>query len=350
MDQNEYAEKHIKNHHLTYGERVVIEVRFNRDHWSANRIAKEIGCCANTIRNELNRGVKYVHYGSIKRYDAKLGQQKYEKNRTNCHRHFKLFQVKAFIKYFKDKFINHKWSLDACVGFAKKNNLFKENELICTKTLYNYIDLGFLRIKNIDLNSKLKRKTKTKKVRENKRVLGRSIEERPNDIKLREEFGHWELDLVIGSKKDHDKVLMVLIERKTRRYFIYMLNDKKPETIMQQFKDIKEEYGDMFDIIFKTITTDNGVEFTNLSDLENEVSTLIYYAHPYSSFEKGSVERHNRILRNFIPKGKRIDELTLDEISDFELIINDLPRKILNYNTPDQLFDNEMDIIYQIAS
>ena len=60
MDHNEYAEKHIKNHHLTYGERVVIEVRFNRDHWSANKIAKEIGCCANTIRNELNRGAGYI--------------------------------------------------------------------------------------------------------------------------------------------------------------------------------------------------------------------------------------------------------------------------------------------------
>ena len=97
---------------------MVIEVHFNRDHWSANKIAKEIGCSANTIRNELNRGAKYVHYGSIKRYNAKLGQQKYEENRSNCHRSLKLVDVMMFINYFVDKFINERWSPDACIGYV----------------------------------------------------------------------------------------------------------------------------------------------------------------------------------------------------------------------------------------
>lgn len=157
-------------------------------------------------------------------------------------------------------------------------------------------------------------------------------------------------DLVVGSNKDQDKVLMTLIERKTRMYFIYLLPDKRPETIMNVFNDIKREYGELFDAVFKTITTDNGIEFTNLSDLENEFKTLIYYAHPYSSFEKGSVERHNGILRNFIPKGKRIEDYSLEDISNIELIINGIPRKLLNYSTPEELFDAEVDKIYQIAS
>lgn len=60
MDHDEYAQNHKKNQHLTYGERVVIEVRYNRCHWTANRIANEIGCSANTVRNELNRGMGYI--------------------------------------------------------------------------------------------------------------------------------------------------------------------------------------------------------------------------------------------------------------------------------------------------
>lgn len=349
MDHNEYAEKHIKNHHLTYGERVVIEVRFNRDHWSANKIAKEIGCCANTIRNELNRGAKYVHYRSIKRYDAKLGQQKYEEYRLNCHRPLKLVDVMKFINYFVDKFINDKWSPDACIGYVKKHKLFNNDELVCTKTLYNYIDHCYLMIRNIDLNSKLKRKEKAKLVKKYKRMLGRSIEERADNVELRDEFGHWELDLVIGSNKDDDKVLMTLLERKTRMFFTYVIPDKKPESVMKVFDDLKDEYEEMFDIIFKTITTDNGLEFSNLSDLEKEFKTLIYYAHPFSSYEKGSIERHNGILRNFIPKGKRIDDYSLEEISNIELIINGIPRKLLNYSTPEELFDDEVDKIYKIA-
>ena len=350
MDHDEYAQNHKKNQHLTYGERVVIEVRYNRCHWTANKISKEIGCSANTIRNELNRGMKSVYYGSIKRYDAKLGQQHYEENRLNCHRHYKLMNVMQFINYFIDKFINDKWSPDACIGYVKKHKIFNADELVCTKTLYNYIDRCFLKIRNVDLYSKLKRKTKSKLVKKYKHVLGRSIEERPDKINLRDTFGHWELDLVIGSNKDDDKVLMTLLERKTRMFFTYVIADKKPESVMKVFNDLKDEYCEMFDIVFTTITTDNGLEFSNLSDLENEFKTLIYYAHPYSSFEKGSIERHNGILRNFIPKGKRIDDYSLDDISNIELVINSIPRKLLNYSTPEELFDAEIDKIYQIAS
>ena len=75
-----------------------------------------------------------------------------------------------------------KWSLDACVGYALAHNLFDRSEMLCTKTLYNYVELGLLGIKNIDLPQKLHRRTKAKRIRERKRVLGRSIEERPESV------------------------------------------------------------------------------------------------------------------------------------------------------------------------
>ena len=84
-----------------------------------------------------------------------------------------------------------------------RNGTFPRSEMVCTKTLYNYVDLGLLPIKNIDLSEKLRRSTKAKRVRENRKVLGRSIEDRPAIVGLRTEFGHWEIDTVIGKKDEN---------------------------------------------------------------------------------------------------------------------------------------------------
>lgn len=90
-----------------------------------------------------------------------------------------------------------KWSVDACVGYAVLNQLFKTSQMVCTKTIYNYIDLGLLKIRHINLHMKLRRNTKAQRVRTNRRILGTSIQERPAIIDSREEFGHWEIDTVI---------------------------------------------------------------------------------------------------------------------------------------------------------
>ena len=100
--------------------------------------------------------------------------------------------------------------------------------------------------------------------------------------------------------------------------------------------------------MFKTITSDNGSEFSNLSNIEKECSTKVYFTHPYSSFEKGCNERHNGLIRRFIPKGKAIFQYTIDEISRIEDWINTLPRKKLNYKTPEALFEQYLDSIYSI--
>ncbi len=101
--------------------------------------------------------------------------------------------------------------------------------------------------------------------------------------------------------------------------------------------------------IFKTITTDNCSEFADLSNLEEASNTLVYYAHPYTSCDKGTVERHNGLIRRFIPKGEAIANYSLQNIIDIETWCNSLPRKILAYHTPDEIFERELDRIYQAA-
>jgi len=139
-----------------------------------------------------------------------------------------------------------------------------------------------------------------------------------------------------------------MLERKSREFLMIPLANKEASTIIEAFLSLRSQYSEHFDEVFKTVTTDNGSEFANLSQLESVAKTLVYYAHPYSSYEKGSVERHNGLIRRFIPKGMRIDQLSTQAIADVETWCNSLPRKLLNYRTPDEIFEEELDKIYQL--
>ena len=195
---------------------------------------------------------------------------------------------------------------------------------------------------------KLRRNTKPSKVKKHKKKLGKSIAERPSNIDNREEFGHWEIDTVAGEKSKDDCVLLTILERKTRNAIIHKIASKTAEAVTEALNEIRNIYGDKFSHIFKTITCDNGSEFADLSILEAETDTKVYFTHPYSSFEKGTNERHNGLIRRFIPKGKRISDYSSDDITYIEEWMNTLPRRILNYKTPEELFEMHLDEIYAI--
>ena len=213
--------EHQKGKHLSYDERFLIQIRL-KDGWSANKIAKEIGCAPNTVRNEIRRGTVALYRGNVQRYKAKVGQ-----------------------------------------------------------------------------------------------------------------------------KSGNDQVLLTLAERKSREYWMLPIKNREADSVMEAFQVLQETYSEHFGEVFKTITTDNGSEFSKLSELEELAETLVYYTHPYTSCEKGTNERHNGIIRRFIPKGKRISDFDADYISNIEMWCNSLPRKILNYRTPDEVFEDELDRIYR---
>ena len=110
---------------------------------------------------------------------------------------------------------------------------------------------------------------------------------------------------------------------------------------MKAFDDFKNLFEENFDKVFHTITTDNGSEFSSLAELEKVSKILVYFAHPYSSWEKGSVENLNGLFRRFIPKGKSIRDFSSTYISNVVLWANSLPRKILNYCTSEECFISE---------
>ena len=133
-----------------------------------------------------------------------------------------------------------------------------------------------MKTKNIDLLEKVKRRNKnsTKRTRQNKKKLGVSIEERPNKIQTREEFGHWEIDTVIGKKKKTDPVLLTLVERKTRYEKLIKINGKTPDAVDLGLKFLKDKT-QLNKEIFKSITSDNGSEFSSLSELAEYVDIFL---------------------------------------------------------------------------
>ncbi len=298
----------------------------------------------------LKGGTALLYNGKVERYKASVGQKAYEEHRMGSCRHYEFLAKKDFIDYVEKHFFDDHWSLDACFGRALKDGGFTREQVVNTRTLYSYVDLGLLQIKNHNLPEKLRRNTKQHHSRINKKKLGRSIEERPAEVDNREEFGHWECDLVLGSKSGEDEALFTLLERKSREYWMIPIPDKSAGSVMRAMEKIKKDYSEHFSEVFKTITTDNGSEFADLSDIEKVAATLVYYARPYTSCDKGSIERHNGLIRRFIPKGKRIDSFTTDQISDIETWCNSLPRKLLNYRTPDEVFEEELDKIYQVKA
>jgi IS30 family transposase len=139
---------------------MTIEIRL-KDRFSVYKIAKELGLSINTFSNEISRGtttqIKQGRYIEI--YLADTGEAVYTKNRLNSCRPFKRLECSEFINYTVNKIKNDSWSSDACVGEALANGRFQRSKMVCTKTLYNYIDLGLLAVENTDLPIKLRRNT-----------------------------------------------------------------------------------------------------------------------------------------------------------------------------------------------
>ena len=332
-----------KNKHLNAYERGQIQL-LNSEGLTPYAIGKRLGRASNTIRNELRRGTVSQIKGNkiVEIYYPDTGQAVYEKNRSHCKTKFKFLSCQKFIEYAEELLREKKHSVDAICGAAIFHKTFEKHEMVCTKTLYNYIDLSLLRVSNIDLPLKVRRTTKAKRTREHKKILGTSISERPEKINNRSEFGHWEIDTVIGKKSKNEPILMTLTERKTRKEIIRKLPDKSSATILEALKTLASDAGEAFPKVFKSITADNGSEFAELMSLEKITGSKIYFAHPYASYERGTNERHNGLIRRFIPKGKSLSNYSVDIIAKVQHWCNTLPRKILNYLTPDEAFEEEV--------
>ena len=224
----------------------------------------------------------------------------------------------------------------------------KDMETICTSTFYNYVDQEKLEdFDKKELPMKCKRKSKNKERKGKTKPKGTSIEQRPFKSDDRSEFGHWEGDTIVGSNKiKNSGAVFTLVERKTRFQITIKCKDRKALTILKAIKKIKQKYPDFKDYklndIFKSITFDNGVEFSRWKEIQKYLKSVCYFAHPYSSYERGSNENGNKLLRLFLPKSCNINEYTDEFVMKANDLINTKIRKILGYKSSLDLFNDEL--------
>ena len=308
-----------KGSHLNIEERRMIAI-LTAEGKSPYAIAKLLGRASNTIRNELKRGTTNIirGYFEYEGYFPDTGQTVYEKNRLKCRQPMKLKTCKDYIAYVEQEVLEKKRSFACVHAEVIAKGIFNKDEVCSIGTLYTYTNRCLLKIRNIDLPEKAGRrvKRKTKKDKKHKRLKGISIEQRPETISSREQFGHWEIDLVIG-KQSKDRVLLTLTERKTRKEIIRRISGKTVRAVGSCLKRLQKEIPH-FDKVFRSITTDNGSEFAQLWKTGKKMGIDIYYAHPYSSYERGSNENANRIIRRFVRKCTAIKVYTKKQIKEVE--------------------------------
>ena len=328
----------MKQHYMTYPERIRLETML-RFKVPVAQIARELGCCRQTIYNELKRG-QYEHEvnGFLKpRYSADKGQQLHEKAIRNKGSDLKIGKDIAYADFLEERILKHRRSPAAALAEARAAGFTTS---ICKTTLYAYIDQGvFYALTNNDLWEKPYRRKKTEKKIRVVHPKFPSIEDRPAHINERQDLGHWELDLVIG-KKESSPALMVMTERITREIIIRKIPNKKSASIVAELNRLEKSIPD-FRSRIQTITTDNGVEFLDYEGMRRSIydgeRCEIYYCHSYASWEKGTIERNNRIIRRFFPKGTDFTRVTKKQVAAVQDWMNNYPRKILNWLTPNQM-------------
>jgi len=343
MGQKDINTKKRKWKQLNEGERYKIEALSHRG-LTPDEIGKELKRDRRTIEREIKRGETLQRDSELREkmvYLADAGQRVHDENSSNKGRGLKIGHDHKLAKYLEQKIGKERWSPDAAIGAIKAQGLTFAVSL-CTKTVYNMIDRGdFLNLTNKDLPVKRNgRKRSYKSVRKValKNLKGRSIEERPPEIETREEQGHWEMDCVVG-KQGTSTALLVMTERTSRKELIFKIPAKTQEHVVNVINALEIQHQNNFSCMFKSFTMDNGSEFLDMQALEQSIinpdskRTICYYAHPFSSWERGSNENANKLIRRFIPKGSDIGQYSSDDIKRIELWMNNYPRKLLGYKT-----------------
>lgn len=303
-----------KGKHLTIENRRLIE-RWKNEGKSNREIARLLGKAPQTIHNEVARGttVQQVRKGLFKKvYSADYAQGLYETNRKRSVRKLSLTKEMAetIRHYHKQK-------------FSPEMIVKAKNVKVGISTIYYWIHKGHLGLTKKDMLYPRKKKAPKKQASPNFKPAGQSIEERPEVINLRLELGHYEIDTVLLTRAKN-MCLLVLTDRRSRHQIIRLIPNKTATAVNQALKSILNRFQ------IKSITADNGTEFSCLSEVFPEEQ--LYYAHPYASWERGTNENHNRLIRRWLPKGTT--KTTPKEVAFIENWINNYPKKCLGYKSP----------------
>lgn len=322
---------------LTYNERVVIETLL-KENKSRNYIAIQLNRNRSTITNEVNLWVikptdiynaELAHW-----YALETNKSKRAEDKINSYPKLKMFVYRSLLKGTSPELMS---------GQIK---LIHPNDPVMSisyESIYKHIyrhrqtALGRKLIKLLPYHHH-KRRDKRRFGKKRNRIKDQvSIDNRPAHIELRQEAGHLEGDLMIGVGQK--SAIGTIVDRKTRFLIIVKINNRKSKTVTQEFAlhlNKQPKY------LRKTMTYDNGIEMANHKWLTQNTGMDIYFAHPYSSWERGTNENTNGLIRRFLPKGTDFNKVSPETLKQIENNLNNRPRKVLGFKTPNQMRNEEI--------
>jgi len=314
---------------LSLKERVIIQTLLEENK-PKSFIAKRLNRSRSTISREINKWIDTPR----DKYDATLADwnakddylNKRNLDKINTYKMLKIYVYKGLLKG---------WSPEQIAGRIKDCYPNDPVMTISHEAIYMHIyshrqaKLNKKLIKLLPYQKTQRRRPNSKTKRGSKIKDQISIEQRPQHIESREEIGHWEGDLVIG--KGQKSAIGTIVERKSRYTCIIKLKNRKSATVRKQFA---KEFKAFSKNLTKTMTYDNGVEMAQHKELTEQTGVTVYFAHPYASWERGTNENTNGLIRRYFPKGTDFNKVTLKQLKAVQNKLNNRPRKVLNYKTP----------------
>ena len=326
-----------KHSRLSLKERVIIETLL-KENKSKSYISKRLNRSRSTVTREVNRWVTEPS----ETYDAYMANW-WAKEEYLGKRNFDKISKTSKLRYYVYKGLLSNWTPEQISGRIKKQYPNNSMMSISYEAIYRHIYTRPQASLNKKLIQLLTRKKSRRRPNINSRKKGSkirnqvSIDNRPAHIEFRHEIGHWEGDLVIG--KDHKSMIGTLVERKSRFVIIIKLQSKKAKEVSKKFSKKLNELHPLFK---KSMTYDNGTEMAKHEYITEKTGMNIYFAHPYSSWERGTNENTNGLIRRFHPKGTNFNDISEKQLQIIQDKLNSRPRKILDYNTPKEIMDLEL--------
>lgn len=317
-------------HHFTLAERGKIELMLKQGKTGVE-MAQELGCHRTSIGRELRRN------STGGGYNARAAQKRYEERRVVCRPKGRL-AYEPLREAIAEQIAENGLSPELAAGRLRMQFPEDPKMHVCHETIYAaiYANRHLLdHLLEFLVQGRPKRRKRGQgKTRRGPLIPNRiGIEERPAIVEERSEFGHWEGDLVVGNNQDG--FILTLVERVSRMLLAVKTATKRPaevgRAVIKALLDRPVPW-------VKTITFDNGTEFRDHETMTNELGARVYFADPYSAYQRGTNEQVNGLLRRYLPKGTSFRDLAQQRLNQIVEKINNRPRKCLGYRTPDEVF------------
>jgi IS30 family transposase len=309
--------------HLSASERAVL-AHLHSTGVSQREVARQLGRHSSTISRELRRGKPTARCG----YRADRAQDLASSRRASANGLRVRMRCKELLRHVQAG-LKLRWSPELIVG--RLHRLGSEVQ-VCAMTLYRFLkrdrEAGGKLHKGLPRRGKGRRPNGSKGRRRPKQGR-RRIEERPAGALNRTRHGHWEGDTVEGAGKS--AYIVSIVDRKSRFTLLGKAQNKSQEVVGAVVKRLLKR---LAKALRRTLTLDNGTEFNGHHAIEAGTGVDVYFADPYCSWQRGTNEQTNGVMRYFLPKGTSFETVSRKRLARIEDLLNNRPRKCLDYRTP----------------